>query len=464
MIKRFISLLAATIAIGGAATFFAQEKVVKAGEGTLMVQGKNYALTYALAYETTIDDAEMIAVVLSGQAISSEKLKEARDAEKDGQDSDYKRPFLKLEFTKAGELKHWSAGAGNTSLGRRSGNATGELKLENGRVSGKASQPNETEGMFPSGFDVRFDVALLKAGESLPATIIKKPGPAANVKPTVTGVFKGNGKEAKIAFGSAHWREPFGDQPSIVLVFTEKDHSKDKKPDFNAGFGKFGSALIISLHEDGGIFGCQVVHSAHSKQGFSSIGSIRTNNFKFADGQVDGELTTDGQVDTFGETWEVNLKFVAPLGEIPKEFQVPDSKKPEENASNKSTKQTSEDAEDEHENENEDEDEKPTTKPAADQLNVKDLVLMKDATDVEYKAMVEHVLFKSKSGVKAVCAELTANLKTQGWTKEGSDLITPASSILKRKRGDAALTIFVKPENGGSEVKIFTEGLTWDEK
>src|SRR5207247_681618 len=120
----------------------------------------------------------------------------------------------------------------------------------------------------------------------------------------------------------------------------------------------------ISLHEDGGIFSCQVVHSAHSKQGFSSIGSIRTNNFKFADGQVDGELTTDGQVDTFGETWEVNLKFVAPLGEIPKEFQVPDSKKPEENASNKSKKQTIEDAEDEHESE----DEKPSTKPAADQL------------------------------------------------------------------------------------------------
>jgi hypothetical protein len=329
-------------------------------------------------------------------------------------------------------------------------------------VSGKASQPNETEGMFPFGFDVRFDVALLAAGESLPATVTKRPGPAANVKPTVTGVFKGNGKEAKIAFVSAHWREPFGDQPSIVLVFTEKDHSKDKKPDFNAAFGKFGSALIISLHEDGGIFGCQVVHSAHSKQGFSSIGSIRTNNFKFADGQLDGELTTDGQVDTFGETWEVNLKFVAPLGEIPKEFQIADSKKPEENASNKSKKQTIEDAEDEHENE--DEDEKPTTKPAADQLNVKDLALTKDATDFEYKALVEHVLFKSKSAVKAVCAELTANLKAQGWAKEGSDLVTPASSILKRKRGDAALTIFVKPENGGSEVKIFTESLSWDGK
>jgi hypothetical protein len=76
--------------------------------------------------------------------------------------------------------------------------------------------------------------------------------------------------------------------------------------------------------------------------------------------------------------------------------------------------------------------------------------------------MVEHVLFKSKSKVKSVCAELAANLKAQGWTNDGMDLVQPQSSILKRKRGDATLTIFVKPENGGSEVKMFTDGLSWD--
>jgi hypothetical protein len=456
MTKKFMGLLAGMALIGGAATLFAQEgtKPAKAAEGTLMVDGKNYPLTHALAYETTINEEELIAVVLSGQAVSSEELKKAKEREKEGQDSEFKRPYIKLEFTKAGALKLWSAGAGNTSLGRRGGNATGELKLQDGRVSGKASQPNETEGMFPAGFDVRFDVALLRAGESLPATVIKKPGPAANVKPSVAGVFKGNGKDAKLAYVSAHWREPFNNQPGMVLVFTEKDHSKDTKPDFNAAFGRFGSALIISLHKDGGIFGCQVVHTAHEKQGFTSIGSIKTNNFKFEDGKVEGELTTDGQVDTFGETWEVNLKFVAPLGEIPKEFQLPDSKKPEKDAMDEpaTTEPTTELSE------------KAAPEPAKDQLNVKDLALTKDASDVEYQALVEHLLFKSKTNVKTACAELDANLKAQGWTKDGSDMVTAASSILKRKRGDAALTIFVKPENGGSEVKIFTEGLSWDEK
>jgi hypothetical protein len=40
-------------------------------------------------------------------------------------------------------------------------------------------------------------------------------------------------------------------------------------------------------------------------------------------------------------------------------------------------------------------------------------------------------------------------------------MIQPQSSILKRKRGPAELTIFVKPSNGGSQVQMFTEGLTW---
>ena len=114
---------------------------------------------------------------------------------------------------------------------------------------------------------------------------------------------------------------------------------------------------------------------------------------------------------------------------------------------------------------------KPTTdesgdeaggQPAVEELNVKDLALTTDATDVEYKELVEQIVFRSKSNVKSVCAELAANLEAQGWTTEGMDMVQPQSSILKRKRGQASLTIFVKPENGGSEVRMFTKGLSWD--
>jgi hypothetical protein len=452
MITKFLCLVA-ILSATSAVMLLAQEGTTKSAEGALMLDKKNYSLKHALAYDATIDNEQAIVVVFSGQAVTGEKLKEAREAEKEGGDGDFTRPYLKLVFKPTGDLKYWSAAAGGTMFGRNSGNATGGLKLQDGRVIGKANQPNQTDSMIPSGFDVHFDVALLKPGDLLPASTTKKPGPAANVKPSVTGVFKGNGKDAKLAYVSARWREPFGDKPSMDLVFTEKDHSKDKKPDLNAAFGRSGSALIISLHEDGSIFGCQVVHSAHQKQGFSSIGSIHTNDFTFENGKVEGELTTDGQVDTFGETWEVKVKFLAPLGEIPKEFQPAEAKTTEDKPSSmtSSDKAAADESDDE-----------PAAKPAVPGLNVKDLALTKDAADVEYKALVEHVLFKSKSNVKSVCAELAKNLKAQGWTNDGRDMVQSQSSILKRKRGEATLTIFVKPENGGSEVKIFTEGLSWD--
>jgi hypothetical protein len=332
--------------------------------------------------------------------------------------------------------------------------AKAELKVVDGRVTGKASQAGEPDAMIPGAFDVRFNVALLKAGEELPASTPKIRGPAANIKPTVTGTFKGNGKDAKLAYVSARWGEPFNDKPGIVLVFTEKDHFKDPKPDFNAAFGRFGSALIISLHEDGDIYGCQVVHNAMEKKGFSSIGSIETSAFTYDQGKVDGEITTNGPVDTFGEKWEVKLKFVAPLGEIPKEFQVAEPTKTKEAATNP--------AKSEGEDEDELNSETDESKPVAGGLKAKELALTKDASDVQYNPVVEQLQFKSKSPVKSVCAELAANLKTQGWTNEGPDLVNPNSSILRRKRGEASLTIFVKPAGGGSEVKMMTEGLSWD--
>src|SRR6266446_2997637 len=98
--------------------------------GALMLEKKNYPLKHALAYETTIDDEQAIAVVLSGQAVSSEKLKEAQEAEKEGGDVDFNRPFLKLVFKKTGELKRWSARAGGTMLSRGSDGTTGELKVQ----------------------------------------------------------------------------------------------------------------------------------------------------------------------------------------------------------------------------------------------------------------------------------------------------------------------------------------------
>lgn len=452
MARKLVYFLVAVTA-ASAVTLFAQEDGAKASEGTLIISKRTYPLRHVFAYEATVGGDEEIAVVLSGQKVSSEQLEKARKEEEEGYDGRFSEPFLKLLFDKSGKLKRWSAQAGGNTLSKGSSGTNGAIKQQDGRVSGKASLPIETEGMFPSGFDAHFDVALVKAGESLADSTGKKQGPAANVKPTVSGVFKGNGKDAKLAYVSARWGKPSDGKTGIVLVFTQKDHFKDKKPDFDALFGKFGGALVVSLHEDGSIYGCEVVHTALKKQSFSSVGSVESTDFAYENGKVVGRLTTNGPKTFFDETWEIDLNFTAPLGEIPKEVRPAKSEesaegnkpgKPEE--SSPSTEAHDESA----------------SQPEAAKIKARELALTKDATDVQYQSVTGGILFKSKSNVKSVCAELARNLKAQGWSTSGMDMVQPTSSILRRKRGPATLTIFVKPATGGSAVTIFTEGLAWE--
>src|SRR2546423_6913835 len=196
MAKKFVWLVAVASALAAVANG-AEEKSAKS-EWILNLAKKSYTLKHALAYETTIDNEDAIVVVLSGPAISSEELNEARKTEKGGSDPSLNRPFLRLVFKKTGELKHWSASAGGTTMGRQSSNATGEVKPQGDRVSGKAALANDPEAMIPSSFDIRFDTKLVKASEELAAATPKKPpGPAANVKPTVSGVFKATAKKRR---------------------------------------------------------------------------------------------------------------------------------------------------------------------------------------------------------------------------------------------------------------------------
>ena len=126
---------------------------------------------------------------------------------------------------------------------------------------------------------------------------------------SISGTFIGDGKPAKLAFVSARKGEPLSDKETTVFVFTEKDHSKEKRPDIKAGFGDFGSALIITINSEGKIVGCQVAHTAHKKSGFSSLGNISASDYKVESGKVSGKIATEGRVETFGQTWEVNLTF-----------------------------------------------------------------------------------------------------------------------------------------------------------
>ena len=124
----------------------------------------------------------------------------------------------------------------------------------------------------------------------------------------VTGTFMGNGKDAKLAYAVAKKGEPFSGKETMEITLTEKDTGGNT---FKALFGDFGSALILKINSDGDIIGCQVVHTAHQKQGFSSLGRIKTENYKVEPTSVSAKVTTGGVLDTFGEKWSVDLTFNA---------------------------------------------------------------------------------------------------------------------------------------------------------
>lgn len=256
-------------------------------------------------------------------------------------------------------------------------------------------------------------------------------------KPTVTGKFIGNGKEANIQHLIVQPYDPFDDQPTIRLVFTEKDPSASKKPDFDAGFKKLGNALIISAKKDGGVFGCEIVHSAHQKSPFTSVGRVKIKDLKVTDTHISGQINSGGEQEFLGQKWDVELTFSAPLpkGAFAAVAEPTPSPKKEEV-------------------------EKPAA-PAGPKPPVAKVPLPVGALDVEYKQVVGHITFRSDSAVSVVSKDFSAKLKAAGWKDAPGSLSGKTNAILKRKLNDAELTIMIQSAGKGCTVKVFTQGLDW---
>ncbi|MBL9146251.1 MAG: hypothetical protein JNM99_21405 [Verrucomicrobiaceae bacterium] len=255
-------------------------------------------------------------------------------------------------------------------------------------------------------------------------------------KATVSGKFLGNGKDGNIQYLLVQNTEPFSDKPAIQLIFAEKDPSKSKKPDWDAGFKKFGSALVVSTHRDGSVFGCEVAHSEHQKSPFSSVGRVKIKDMKVTDTHVSGTLTTGGPGDFFGQTWDVELTFSAPLPKgafaaVAKPEPAPEKEK------------------------------EATAKASAPLVPVSKVALPAGALDVEYKEAVEQITFRSDSSVTTVAKDFAAKLKAKGWTDAPGGLMGKTNTMMRRKLDEAALTIMIQSADKGCSVKIFTEGLDW---
>ncbi len=443
-LHRYLLITLSLAAVSGLALRLATAQDTQPA-GKLSVGGKEYSLRHFVAYEALDGDDKIVAVLASDRPFNVAEIK-ANLKENDGDDDDLSLAQLhvRVRFDKDGKPTGSSLKTRTLSSSTSGDRLTGELKAADGRAIGKAKLALEGDGDFASSFEFEFRVGILGTA----AEEAQKADPLAKLG--VTGDFKGNGKNAKIAFVSARPGDEFSGKPSIDLIFTELDHTKDPKAGFNATFGKYGSAIEISCHEDGSVFSCQVSHAGHKQRGFSSVGSIELTDFQIARGQVQGTLTTSGQVETFGDTWDVNLKFAAPyksqvaVSEAKPTGDKPASDKPK-TASNKP------------------EPTEPKPTQPKESLKATDLALPKGAADVNYKAIVEMLDFKCPGDVKSVADEFSKNLAAQGWEKEAGDLVNPRTAILRRKKGEATLTIFVKPADGGTTVNLHTDGLDWDE-
>jgi len=299
----------------------------------------------------------------------------------------------------------------------------------------KAAPPNLADAMNSHRFVLPQLVVLLFSAWLIGASRAQTPPD----KPVVKGTFLGDGKDGKIQHLVVQTREPFSDKPAIQLVFTEKDPALSKKPDFDAGFKKLGSALVLSVFKDGDIFGCEVAHTAHEKSPFSSLGKIKMAEFKVTDTRLSGRVITGGELDTFGQKWEVDLRFSAPL---PKgAFAAAGEPAPGPTKADK------------------EKEEKPLS--AGPKIPVGDLPLPAAARDVEYKSIVEQIAFSADAPVSAVANDFSAKLEQKGWKESPGGLMSKSNAILNRKLNGAELTIMVQPAGKGCTVKVFAQGLDW---
>ncbi len=128
----------------------------------------------------------------------------------------------------------------------------------------------------------------------------------------VEGAYKANGKDAKLAYVIARKGEPFSGNPTVTLVFSEKDASKDPKPDMHAQFGDLGDALVIHLMNENGkytVIGSEFAHSALKHSGASASGVVDIRDAAVANGELSGRLVSGPDAKIFSEPVVVDLRF-----------------------------------------------------------------------------------------------------------------------------------------------------------
>jgi hypothetical protein len=409
-------------------------------QGLLNAGGRKHVLKSVVALLGHFDNETRYIVLVTGQNLSKELLAQIEKEEaEESIDSLLDQPYLRAVFLESGELRSLAGKGGGLNFFTQQKPLEGSAKIEKDRIKGEVKLVQT--GDFAKEAILTFDVQIGASSSSNPVKL--DPPVTASVK----GKFTGDGKEGNLKFVSVQMTEPFSDKEAIEVIFAEQDHRKSSRPGFDAGFRKFGNALILKMFTiDGGIFGCEVAHSAHDKSPFSSVGSIKMQEFDLSGGNLKGRVTTDGVADAIGQKWEVDLTFAAPLPKKMRQAMLQPKAK--------ETKEKDEDSDPKSKS-------SPKMKKSAPGIAAKSLPLPNGAKNVEYKALVEQIVFESNQPVRDVANSFSEKLAEQGWKESSGSLIGPKNAILRREHGEADLTIMIQPKGTGSVVKIFAKGLDW---
>ena len=151
-------------------------------------------------------------------------------------------------------------------------------------------------------------VSFVTVGLALVAGLV-----CAAAAPPFEGHFKANGQDAKLAFLRAVKDDPWMNKPTIRLVFTEKDASKDPNPSMHAQFGKFGDGLSVLIVPDEGdkwdVIGTEFMHSALKHSGASGTGILHIDGVKIDKGEISGHLSTKPGETLFDDKIDIDLRF-----------------------------------------------------------------------------------------------------------------------------------------------------------
>lgn len=137
----------------------------------------------------------------------------------------------------------------------------------------------------------------------------------AGTPPNVHGSFIANGVPSKLAYARTMSGQEFSGDKTVVLVLSEKDAVVGKEPFFDTDIGTFANSLVVTIVlKNGDIISSKMKHAAfkgHDNVG--GVGLIYAEQIQVHDGRIRGHLTTNGNMELFGETFSADLHFDAAM-------------------------------------------------------------------------------------------------------------------------------------------------------